>query len=106
MAGRKRRAGKDIQDAGRIKLIGAMNRCFSTEDGKRVLKYLGQLCAWAETSVGGKPDMGFDALTGTLYNEARRGVYVELRSFIRADILKEVEFHVETEEAPNTEDKE
>lgn len=94
----KRRRARDTRaEDDSVKLIGAMNRCFATEDGKHVLTWLMHNCGWNETSVVA-PAPGIDVQLLTYYNEARRAVYVELRSLIRADILKDVEFPKETEQ--------
>jgi hypothetical protein len=84
-----------VQDFETKRLIAAVNRAFATEDGMRALLHIMRLCGWQVSSVGGKPDIGADVYASTLYDAARRDVYIELRSIIREDILKQVEFYQE-----------
>lgn len=68
---------------------------FSTIEGKQALRYIMRLCGWTESVVGANPDLGMDIDRGTIYNAARRNVYMELRRFIPDHILKEIEFKPE-----------
>lgn len=80
-------------------LIGAVNRCFATEDGKRVLHYLMDSCNWNDSVISANERTADLNDRGTLYMAARREVYRELRSMIDNEILKEVEFHIEQQPA-------
>lgn len=71
---------------------------FGTPEGKRVLKWLLTQCGYQESGIGGNPGIGLNALEGTLYNNARRNVYIELRKLIPHSTLKEVEYDNLTEE--------
>lgn len=66
--------------------------CFSTPEGKSVLRWLCAQCGYHKSQVGGNPPLGMDILTGTLYNAAREGIYIEMRSLIPWSILQEVEY--------------
>lgn len=70
-----------------------MAQVFGTSEGRRVLTYIYNLCGYGETTVGGNPQLGMDIKDGTLYNSARRSIYVELRKWIPAKILKSAEFN-------------
>lgn len=65
---------------------------FGSPEGKRVLRWLLNQCGFFENGIGGNPAIGLDAVHGTIYNNARRNVYAELRKMIPHSILKEVEF--------------
>lgn len=78
--------------------MGAIRRCFATEDGKHVLSFLKDLCGWDQPGVGGNPDIGADVLLGTYYAEVRREVYAELRALVPREILKEVEFYTDRQD--------
>lgn len=102
---RERLAQKpDTTGAITAKLIGSINRTFSTQDGKMVLYWLMNHCGWNESSIGGNPDIGAEITHGTLINEARRSVYLRLRELIDHEILKEVEFHVPSQDQETKEE--
>lgn len=65
---------------------------FSTEEGKRVLRWILDECGYHKSCVGGNPALGMDVKDGTLYNAARETIYIELRQLIPHSILKEVEY--------------
>lgn len=77
-------------------LLGAINRTFATPDGKRVLKYLGEICHWYETTVCLHPTAAELNPLATAYIATKQDVYRELRGLIQNDILKEVEFFNES----------
>ena len=66
--------------------------CFGSPEGKKVLKWIFREAGFAESSVGGNPALGMDVLQGTLYNNARKSLYIEMRKLIPHEILKQVEF--------------
>lgn len=65
--------------------------CFSTPEGKSVLRWLIAECGYHESSVAGNLQMNLSVLEGTLYNAARRNVYGKLRQQLPARILRDVE---------------
>lgn len=89
---------QEQQEKRRAKLKRCVNTVFSTEEGRVVLHHLMELCGYQKTSIVGDPRTGDLQDRGTFYNEARRAVYLELRRFIRPDILKSVEFTTTLEE--------
>lgn len=66
--------------------------CFGTPEGKKVLKWIYNESGFAESSIGGNPSLGMDVLQGTLYNNARKSLYIEMRKLIPHELLKQVEF--------------
>lgn len=89
---------KEKQEKRKAKLMRCINTVFSTEDGRVVLQFLMELCGYQKTSIVGDPRTGDLFDRGTFYNEARRAIYLELRRFVRPDILKSVEFTTSLEE--------
>lgn len=65
---------------------------FSTQEGRRVLRYLMTEAGFQRNAVGGNPALGMDVAFGTIYNCGRESLYLELRQLIPARILKLVEF--------------
>lgn len=70
-----------------------LQETFATPHGKRTLKHIMQICGYQGVSIVGDPTTGDVHDRGTLYNEARRNIYLELRAFIHSNILKDVEFN-------------
>ena len=65
---------------------------FNTPEGKQVLKWLFRQAGYGESQIGGNPQLGMDVLQGTLYNNARQSLYIEMRKMIPHELLKQVEF--------------
>ena len=74
------------------RLEKAFCECFSTAAGKIVLKFIGAECGFLESSIYFDKD-GLIKKDETIYNEARRNVYLTIRRFLRTrpDILIDVE---------------
>lgn len=66
--------------------------CFGTPEGKRVLKWIFTQSGFGQSQIGGNPQLGMDVLQGTLYNNARESLYIEMRKLTPHEILKQVEF--------------
>lgn len=85
---------KKEADEKRAKIIeemkSAFNRIFSTKDGQLLGKWLMGQCNFVNGSVVMIPQKGI-SLEGTLYNEARRGVYLELRHLLNEETLINLE---------------
>lgn len=75
-----------------------MAATFNTPEGRRVLKYIFQISGFGESNIGGNASLGMDVMQGTLYNNARMGLYLELRKLIPHETLKVVEFDNLTED--------
>jgi hypothetical protein len=66
---------------------------FGTAAGKRVLSFITISSGFTVPSVVVTETGAVDA-TGTLFNEARRGLYLDMRKFIKPEILREVEIPI------------
>lgn len=73
-------------------LVRCLNATFKTAEGIRALRHLMNLCGYQRVSVVGNPQTGDVHDRGTLYNEARRNVYLEIRKLIHPETLMRVEF--------------
>jgi len=85
-----RRGKKQVSEN---KVEVAANIVFATEEGKQVLRHLKNVCGFDVSSVVLNPDNEVQD-RGTLFNEARRTVYLDLRKLIKPDILKDVEYSI------------
>lgn len=70
---------------------------FGTPEGRRVLQWLIDQSGFHKSNVGGNPSLGMDVLQGTLYNNARQSLYLEMRQLIPHETLKQVEYENITE---------
>jgi hypothetical protein len=70
-----------------------LRQTFSSTHGKRALRFLLEICGFHNVSIVGNPQTGDVHDRGTLYNEARRNVYLELRAYLSNEILRDVEFY-------------
>lgn len=57
----------------------------------RTLRYLMELCGYQNFVTAADPTTGDVLPNGTLYNAARHGIYIKLRSVIKSEILVKVE---------------
>jgi hypothetical protein len=89
---------KDTQykllEAKRKALSSDMAVCFNTAEGRRVLKYILNICGYRKGKVGGNPQLGMDVFQGTMYNAAREQVAIELIEHIPVYIMKDCEYGV------------
>jgi hypothetical protein len=76
----------------KLKIMSYFNKTFASEEGIKTLRYLKNTCGFDKISIVGNAVTGDINYRSTLYNEARRAVYLELRQFIKTEILKQVEF--------------
>jgi hypothetical protein len=75
------------------KVEEAINRVFTTTDGKLLGKWLIRECGFLLPSTLFKE--GEILPNSTIYNEARRGIYLELRKFFNSDTLINLEINKE-----------
>jgi len=80
------------------KLEQDFNQTFATGHGKRVLAHIMRECGFIEPSVTINNQSAEINLNATLYNEARRNVYLSIRKFIRTDIIRDVESPLNSED--------
>lgn len=81
-----------LTEAKRKQLSADLKVCFSSIEGRRVLRYLMNICGYKKSKVGGNPALGMDVAQGTIYNAARENVCIELLEFIPPYIIKDVEY--------------
>lgn len=72
-------------------LLQDMNETFGSASGRNVLRHLMRICGYQQTSVTLDPTTRDVQIHAMMHNEARRGLYLEIRSFIREDTLAAVE---------------
>lgn len=85
----------------RKRMEKAACECFSSEGGKTMLGYLLRECGFHAPSVIVDPTSREINKESTVYNEARRDVYLRVRALLksRPDILAEVELNFKGEKA-------
>jgi len=71
---------------------GVLNTVFSSPDGVRALRIIMEMCGYDKSDFAADPTTGEIQERGTLYNLARRTIYVELRRQIKPETLMKVEF--------------
>lgn len=67
-----------------------LNETFATASGLRTLRWLMNLCGYQRPSVTADQN-GSPVLEGTIYNEARRNIYLSIRQMLKQEILIPVE---------------
>lgn len=70
----------------------AIDAVLSTDSGKKLWGYLCRVCGFNRSSLVLDFQKGDVRAEGTTYNEARREVYLRLRTFASPERLKEVEY--------------
>jgi len=89
----KEREAKRLEQAKREEreMKNAFMAVAKTAQGQKVLTYIMTMCGFKESSLVGDPVKGLIQDRGTLYNEARRNVYIELRKLIPVTYLNIIE---------------
>jgi len=64
---------------------------FGTAHGRRVLRYLKDICGYQKSSVVADPQNGDPLGSGTIYNAARQNVYLTIRKYVNREIKIAVE---------------
>ena len=88
---------KTEEAKGKSELINkTLKRAFtnvtSDEDGLIAIRYIMEQSGWLSDLIVGSPESGDIHDRGTLYNNARRILYKQLRQFIPIRALKRIEF--------------
>ena len=73
------------------KLRKDLNETFATAAGLNSLRWLMEMCGYQRPSIIADPANGNPLTDGTIYNEARRNLYLSLRKFLKSEILIPVE---------------
>ncbi len=97
---------KKQMEADRKRLLSAVARITSKEDGRTLIRWLMKQCGFTSSSVVVNPETSEVALQSTLYNEVRRGVYLELRNMIPKKQLMKIEFNLENDDDVDVDDAE
>lgn len=93
MSGEQRKAAREDEES---KFEAHVYRALLTEEGRAIFKFLFNRCGYSKKSLAlGRT--GEVLNDDTLYNEARRGVYIELRGFAPLEALMKVELAAEEE---------
>ena len=88
---------REISEAKKKALRQDMAKVFGPPEGRRVLRYLMDICAYRQSKVGGNPTLGMDIFAGTLYNSSRELVCIEFLEAIPKYILKDIEYGTDEE---------
>ena len=93
---------KEIDQSRRKQAVKDLNETFSSSSGLRTLRFLMELCGYQKPSVVADPQSGEIQINSTVYNEARRNIYLTLRKCLKQDILIPVENHGLSNDDPET----
>ncbi len=95
-AKRKANAKKIVQKDLSAKQIKLLKRDFAiataTPEGLNLMKYIFNLSCYSKILIAGNPEIGLNVLEGTLYNNVRRAIWLELRQLIPVRTLKKIEY--------------
>lgn len=81
---------KVVQNNNRIKRV--INRIANTQDGKEFFNFLMLKCGFGVSSLVLDLNTHEINTNSSLYNEARKTVYYEIRKLIDKEFLKEIEY--------------
>ncbi len=87
---------KKLEEVRKKYAIDFADICAKAE-GRNVLRYIMNQCGYQKPSVVVDPTTGEINDRSTLYNEARRNLYLDLRKFIPTRLLKKIEFELNRE---------
>lgn len=82
---------KELLEKQKKRLQKAFDVATATPEGKFVLRHLMEICGYHSSSFMASSETGELLTLNTLYNEARRNVYLEIRKHIDPEVLYEVE---------------
>lgn len=68
-----------------------LNEAFGSGSGMRALRFIMDLAGYQKPSIIADPQSGDPLPNGTIYNEARRNLYLSIRRLIRRETLILVE---------------
>jgi len=68
-----------------------INQAYSTADGRYALKWLMELSGYQVPSVVVDPQSGEVQVQSTIYNEARRNLYITVRRCVNSNVLASIE---------------
>lgn len=88
----KRKQKEEVHKKEIEKLTRCFNRIAETPDGQVLFRYIKNYSGYGKTAIVGNSDFSDINPIGTVYNEARKDVYYNLRQFIEVKNLKLIEF--------------
>lgn len=68
-----------------------ISETFATASGRNTLRFIMDICGYQKSSITADPNTGEIFMDGTLHNEARRNLYLVLRSYVHRETLIAVE---------------
>lgn len=80
--------------AEQVKLEGAVDEILRTESGRRVFAHLFQICEYNGNNLAVSSQKGVDT-QASLYNMARRSVYIQMRKLGAPELVHAVENEIE-----------
>ncbi len=88
----KRRTQTDLL-AKKIKIIKRdVEIATATPEGLNLMRWIFDLCGYSKVLIAGNPKVGLDVKDGTLYNNARRAIWLEIRQLVPRRTLKKIEY--------------
>lgn len=103
------RVAKEKQEKARkakaARIRNAFIKVSNTEAGRDVFRFLMEECGFHKPSVHANPQTGEIFTDNTVYNEARRNVYLTTRKLIPAKSLVKIEFNLEAADEFSEEDE-
>ncbi len=64
----------------------------ASPEGLNLMKWIFDLSGYSKILIAGNPKVGLDVKDGTLYNNARRAIWLEIRQLVPTRTLKKIEF--------------
>lgn len=90
-------ADKKVKEFGLLKKD--FNETFATAAGRRVLRWLVEQSGYQVPNTVGDPRSGEILERATWYNEGRRNLYLQIRKFLKREILIDAEIRTEEDES-------
>jgi len=89
---KRKKVGQEKKEKEKAALLKRdIRETFATGFGQRTLRYIMDLCGYQRPSVVADPSSGEVMTQSTVYNEARRNLYLTLRKYVSVDVLRKVE---------------
>ncbi len=88
----KRAEQKDLANQ-KLKLLKRdLEIAIASPEGLNLMKWIFSLSGYSKTLIVGNPQTGDIHDRGTLYNNARRSIWLEIRQMLPRRILKKIEY--------------
>lgn len=93
----QKRKYQEAVAAERAALAKTVEAVAVTEPGKALFRFLHRICGYSASDRVLSPDGGVD-LVATALNSERRNVYLQIRAFVPAEVLRDIEIPIVKEE--------